>query len=234
MTTEDGLPANLKEKSDAFVASAAFENMVQCFAAEIAKGSVQKSKISRSTMKSGWLQADRTVYIYVTTDCAQIRAEFAERIKSAVVVRLASNHDGPKMLQKLSPLSFIGNSTQEHRLVPPLVEVSDWKVAVDYFNGNLSAAHFFVWTMPNKEMKEVRAKISRLIEQYSQNCTHNTRWLYFSCRSRTGGKSLAQWVIGYSWGKARPCSPSREPKEARGHCHPRLLCQRQALGLQSM
>ena len=162
MRTEDGLPANLKEKSDAFVASAAFENMVQCFAAEIAKASLQNSAIPRYLTKGGfgirpeWDNASRAINIYVTTDCAQIRAEFAERIKHAVIARLDANYMKVKRQQNISS-AYSNDGIHERRLAVPLA-FSDWKVAVDYFNGNLSAAHFFVWTMPNNEMKEVRAR----------------------------------------------------------------------------
>jgi hypothetical protein len=162
MSTADGLPANLKEKADAFVTSEAFENMVQCFAAEITKGGVLNLEKTRAVMKTGsspslaWRNTNRTINIYVTTDCAQVRAEFAERIKKAVVARLAFAIHKVTKRRRLSSSSTPVDGRLSRRLAPPPSNMSDWKVSVDYFNGDLPPAHFFVWTAPNKEMKEVR------------------------------------------------------------------------------
>ena len=85
-------------------------------------------------------------------DCALTRGSFAERIKKAVVARLAlaTTHHKTKR-RRLRLVS----SNEGRSKIAPLPNITDWKVSVDYFNGELPPAHFFVWTAPNKIMKEV-------------------------------------------------------------------------------
>ena len=110
-------------------------DQVQCLAAQIAQG------IVGPFLKAGpgtpvrdilhgaprYLERRRSggdgpsVSIYLASDAAELRAEFALRLGAAVRSRL-----------------------------PP-----GWSVEVDYFSPALPAAHFFVWTYAQREMKQV-------------------------------------------------------------------------------
>jgi hypothetical protein len=116
LNTEDGAPLDVEMKTQKFLKSMEFESMVQCYARQIAEEAKEGT--------SG------TVSVYLASDAAGIRDEFAVRVTAAAQSVIKSK-------KSLSGL------------------VSSWKVEVDYFKASLPPAMYFLWTNPLKEMTEV-------------------------------------------------------------------------------
>jgi hypothetical protein len=77
----------------------------------------------------------QSLSIYLATDAPMIRQAFAARLTLAVT-------------QLLKEVKHTKQQQQEQ-------ELSGWKVEVDYFKASLPPAHFFIWTYPMQDMKEV-------------------------------------------------------------------------------
>lgn len=84
MANKDGLPTDPEGKTDAFLASEGFEQMVNCFAHEIAGGVA--AAVKKGARFKG--RARNDLRIYVATDAAGIRQSFSERLQKAVAARL--------------------------------------------------------------------------------------------------------------------------------------------------
>jgi len=77
----------------------------------------------------------QSLSIYLATDAPMIRQAFAARLTLAVT----------QLLQEVK-------HTKQQQQAQELV---GWKVEVDYFKASLPPAHFFIWTYPMQDMKEV-------------------------------------------------------------------------------
>lgn len=115
MSTEDGIPENVESKTLSFINSHAFQEMISCFS----------NQISSSIVKLN--SKPRTVSIYLATDAAGIRQEFAKRLIVATQDKMNEEIKGGDR----------------------------WIVEVDYFKESLPPAHFFIWTYKMKDVTEV-------------------------------------------------------------------------------
>lgn len=86
MSTEDGYPEDVIKRASVFAASTQFESMVRCIASKIAQSAHRKGNANEPNT----LNSDERIFL--ATDAADLRVEFASRLEAAVKKLLSKKY----------------------------------------------------------------------------------------------------------------------------------------------